>query len=504
MPLRARAGQVGQRRHELGEVLREPPDPLDQRGMEVRELGVEHGGRAQRQQPDERAHLERDRGAVGGPHDVVEEAVLLAPERAAVDRDRDPLEVRDELQRHVAVRGVVPRQLDGDLQHPLAVEGHPGRAVRLLERPAARQRRRAVEDPDVVEPEEAALEEVAAVDVLAVDPPGEVRQQPLEDAREELAVALAADRGLALVDEQRGPRRHGRVDVAEVPLVGRDLAVGVHVARVQEQLDLFLGEVDVHERERRAVEGQVPRREPRVLPRVGHRDDVGGGHVEPRRVAHRARGRAHVPGVHAVLAQPAVHVVLVVLLGPQQPGERLAHDQRRVRAQGRRDHGRVEAVGLLAAGAHHGVEGRAERGAVRRGRRREAQPDRRRGAGRELEDVVGGALRPRLLRADRVLRRRARRRRRSRPSGAGSRSGPRTGARCSSRSRRTAGAPTRRRAAATRPARDGRRVRRPRPRARRRPRGPASARRRPTTRCCGTTASGAGAASPCRARGCAR
>ena len=81
------------------------------------------------------------------------------------------------------VGGIVPRQLDRDLQHPLAVERHPRRAVGLLERAAARQRRRAVEDADVVEAEEAALEQVAAVGVLAVDPPGEVGQQPVANTR---------------------------------------------------------------------------------------------------------------------------------------------------------------------------------------------------------------------------------------------------------------------------------------------------------------------------------
>ena len=50
----------------------------------------------------------------------------------------------------------------------------------------------AIEDADVVEAEEAALEDVVALGVLAVDPPGEVEQQLLEDALEEDAVARAA------------------------------------------------------------------------------------------------------------------------------------------------------------------------------------------------------------------------------------------------------------------------------------------------------------------------
>ena len=173
---------------------------------------------------------------------------------------------------------------------------HPGGAVGLLEVAAGRQRRAAVEDADVVEAEEAALEHVPAVAVLAVDPPGEVEQQLLEDALEQLAVALAADLRLALVGEDRGPGVDGRVDVAEVPLVGRDLAVGVHVALAQHQLELLLGEVGVDERQRRAVEGEVPGGVPGVLPLVRHRDDVAVVHVVPVRVARRAAALAVATG----------------------------------------------------------------------------------------------------------------------------------------------------------------------------------------------------------------
>ena len=37
--------------------------------------------------------------------------------------------------------------------------------------------RAAVENADIVEPEKSALEDIAALDVLAVDPPGEVDSQ---------------------------------------------------------------------------------------------------------------------------------------------------------------------------------------------------------------------------------------------------------------------------------------------------------------------------------------
>src|SRR5262249_57505447 len=90
-----------------------------------------------------------------------------------------------------------------------------------------------VEDADVVETEEAAAEEVAPVDVLAVHPPGEVEDALLEHASEEMEAPLVAGRG-HLVDPPRRPGVHRRIDVAEGELVGRKLPVRVHVPLAQE------------------------------------------------------------------------------------------------------------------------------------------------------------------------------------------------------------------------------------------------------------------------------
>ena len=73
-------------------------------------------------------------------------------------------------------------------------------------------------------PEEAALEDVVAFVVLAVDPPGEVDEQLVEHALQEVVVRRQALDGPALgVDPPDGHGRPGldrRVDVAEVPFVG--------------------------------------------------------------------------------------------------------------------------------------------------------------------------------------------------------------------------------------------------------------------------------------------
>ena len=62
------------------------------------------------------------------------------------------------------------------------------------------------------------------------------------------------------------PGVHGRVHVAKVPFVCRDLAVGLHVPLAREEIELLLRERRVDERERDAVERRVPSREERVFP----------------------------------------------------------------------------------------------------------------------------------------------------------------------------------------------------------------------------------------------
>ena len=228
------------------------------------------------------------------------------------------------------------------------VHAHPARAVRLLEPAAGRQRRAAVEDADVVEPEEAAFEDVRALGVLPVHPPGEVQHQFLEYALEEEPVTDATAFLLDLVDTPCGPRVHRRVHVAQRPLVRWKLAVRMHVPLAQEQHELFLGELGVDDRERHAVEGQIPGGVPRVLPLVRHRDHVGVIELRPRDVPAlqtfgRRRRRCGIP------FEPFAHDVVVELLRPQQPGNRLAHHGALVVSEGDgNDRGEV-LVGLIHA-----------------------------------------------------------------------------------------------------------------------------------------------------------
>ena len=90
------------------------------------------------------------------------------------------------------VVGFMQRELDCNTQHVLAEKHHPRGAVRLVEVAARGQRRGTVEYPDVVEPQETAVEHVCARTILAVHPPGEVHQQLGERVLEKLDVTLAA------------------------------------------------------------------------------------------------------------------------------------------------------------------------------------------------------------------------------------------------------------------------------------------------------------------------
>lgn len=82
--------------------------------------------------------------------------------------------VLKELGRHVFIDMVKEGELQRNIQHGQAEEGHPGSAIGLLQLTPSGQGTGAVEDPNVVQAEEATREDVLSAGVLAVDPPGEV------------------------------------------------------------------------------------------------------------------------------------------------------------------------------------------------------------------------------------------------------------------------------------------------------------------------------------------
>ena len=240
--------------------------------------------------------------------------------------------------------------------------------------------------------------------ILAIHPPGEVEEQLLKDARQEGAIADAAALLVDLVNAPRRPGMHRRIDVAERPLIGGKLPVGMHVPLACHQHELLLGELAIHQRQRHAVERQVPCGVPGILPLVGHRNDVGVIEVGPLVVAPvdplgRRRRR---PGI---ALEPVADHIVIELLRPQHAGERLPHHVAGVRRQVGRNHGRVELVGFANPFGEDVVEAGAERllGAARasqpqthglRFTRAERQdvPRRGLGAGVRRIDRPGGAV----------------------------------------------------------------------------------------------------------------
>src|SRR5262249_59074720 len=108
------------------------------------------------------------------------------------------------------------RELSSDFGHVLAEQGHPGGAVSLLQVAARGQRCAAVEDADVVQPQEPTFERVVASAVLAVYPPGEVEHQFVKGPLEPFEIALTPATLFKAVREDGRPGRHWRIPIAEL------------------------------------------------------------------------------------------------------------------------------------------------------------------------------------------------------------------------------------------------------------------------------------------------
>ena len=266
-------------------MLAEQPGPVEDRVVDDRE------GR-QRQDADHRADLDR--------HDRSRPAAAAGRSRSRPPRPRAPCSsiasaMREKCSRNLTMRSVAglgrPVEQRRDRRHREGVRRHPPRRVGLLEHVAVREVR-PVDRADVVEAEEAALEHVRAVGVEPVHPPGEVDEQLVEDAAQKCHVGAAVDHEHL----QCSPRLHRRVDVVEGPLVRGERAVRMLEPLAAEERQLVLRECRVDVGERDAVKRHVPRGEPRVLPRIGHRHDVERLEVDP--VACSCR-RGATPGAGA-------------------------------------------------------------------------------------------------------------------------------------------------------------------------------------------------------------
>src|SRR5262249_4078159 len=147
------------------------------------------------------------------------------------------------VRRQLLIDCVVRCKLKGNLEHVLAEQGHPGGAVGLLQMSASRQWRTAVEDTDIIEAEKPAFKKAPTKAIFPIDPPAEIGGEPAEHPLQEVEIGSAAQRLLHAVEENRRPGLYRRVDVAEVPLIRRDLTGRVQINLAQKQIELLFGEI---------------------------------------------------------------------------------------------------------------------------------------------------------------------------------------------------------------------------------------------------------------------
>src|SRR5262249_20403167 len=226
----------------------------------------------------------------------------------------------------------------------------------------------------------------------------------MKDTLEKLTVAFTATLLLDFVDPPRGPGVDRWVHIAKVPLVGWNLAIGMHVPLAKHQRELFLGEVRIYKRERNTVERQVPCRIPGVFPLVGHGDDVSVMHMPPLVIATipALRRRERIAGI---TIEPLFNDIMIELFRPKHARDGLTHDVLWIWSEAWRGDCGVELIGFPATFGEGRIEARAEGPARGRGHLfvSEAKlyndglprPD--------LERIMAGHFRPRSLGVHRFL-----------------------------------------------------------------------------------------------------
>ncbi len=116
---------------------------------------------------------------------------------------------------------------------------------------------------------------------------------------------------------------HRWIDIAEIPFVCGQLAVGMQIIAAHHEIELLFAELLIHQAQRQNMECKIPGRIPGIFPLVRHRNDVRVVHVMPMLVTRGAADPAE--RIRTAFAQPLVHVVIIKLLGPQHACQRLPH-----------------------------------------------------------------------------------------------------------------------------------------------------------------------------------
>src|ERR1043165_145739 len=93
----------------------------------------------------------------------------------------------------------------------------------------------------------------------------------MKNGFEKSAIAFTALFSLDLVNAPRSPGDHGRINIAEIPLVCRDLAVWMLIPFPHDEIQLALRKFCIDERQRNTMKRKVPRCVPWKFPLIRHR-----------------------------------------------------------------------------------------------------------------------------------------------------------------------------------------------------------------------------------------
>src|SRR5206468_2241803 len=127
----------------------------------------------------------------------------------------------EELRGDIFIGMVVSRQFEGDAHKVERIHRHPRGAVGLVDETAGGQWCATIKTADVVESKKTSLENIPALRIFAIHPPGEVEHELVEDAFKKnqitgiIRVLDTALFAIHLEDPPGGPRVDGRVHVAE-------------------------------------------------------------------------------------------------------------------------------------------------------------------------------------------------------------------------------------------------------------------------------------------------
>src|SRR5690242_13513 len=90
---------------------------------------------------------------------------------------------------------------------------------------------------------------------------------------------------IAVVHAPNCPGVHRRIQIRELPLISRNLSIGVLELLEEHYPEILLRKFRIYQCQRRALEGQIPCCEPWILPLVGHRQNAHGIQVSPMMIA---------------------------------------------------------------------------------------------------------------------------------------------------------------------------------------------------------------------------